>query len=273
MSGREMAAADPWSPMRRFTPSRIGTGVVGISQPTAQILRFNADHAVARDAVQIPFDVKAVAAELLRIGLPPAQHVRSLAATRAEYLRRPDLGRLPADASSLPQSAGDIGLVIADGLSARGVELHSIAFIEALLTVLARRYRIATPVIATQARVALGDHIGQALGVTTVLVLIGERPGLSVARSLGVYLTHHPRPGRTDAERNCISNIHDHGGLHYAEAADVCAELIRGARRLGRSGVDLKDTSRGGQITRGTEHLPVSRLASAPESPKGQVAG
>jgi ethanolamine ammonia-lyase small subunit len=99
-------------------------------------------------------------------------------------------------------------------------------------------------VIATQARVALGDHIGQSLGVSTVLVLIGERPGLSVADSLGIYLTHRPSPGRTDADRNCISNIHPPDGLDYRAAAAIAGALVAGARQLGRSGIALKDTSR-----------------------------
>ena len=106
--------------------------------------------------------------------------------------------------------------------------------------------------IATSARVALGDHVGAALGVRTLLVLIGERPGLSVADSLGVYLTHEPRPGRADAERNCVSNIHPPEGLGYAAAARVVAGLVDGARRLGRSGVDLKDTTRADRLDSAT---------------------
>jgi ethanolamine ammonia-lyase small subunit len=108
---------------------------------------------------------------------------------------------------------------------------------------------IAPPVVVTQARVAIGDWIGQRLGVDTVLVLIGERPGLSVADSLGIYLTHEPRPGRSDAERNCISNIHPPEGLGYEAAAATAARLVRGARALGRSGVDLKDTASLPEVT------------------------
>jgi ethanolamine ammonia-lyase small subunit len=118
--------------------------------------------------------------------------------------------------------------------------------IDALVGEFGDRYRIAPLVIATQARVALGDHIGQALGVETVLVLIGERPGLSVADSLGIYLTHRPAPGRTDADRNCVSNIHPPDGLDYPTAAAVAAALVAGARKLGRSGIALKDSSRSG---------------------------
>jgi ethanolamine ammonia-lyase small subunit len=118
-----------------------------------------------------------------------------------------------------------------------------------LVSTLSQRYSIAAPVIASQARVALGDHIGERMGVQTLIVIIGERPGLSVADSLGIYLTHLPRAGRTDADRNCISNIHPPEGLGYGDAARVVAGLVAGARRLGRSGVALKDTSRADELT------------------------
>ncbi len=138
--------------------------------------------------------------------------------------------------------------MIGDGLSSRAVANHAVPMMRELVNSLAD-LTLAPPVVVTQARVAVGDWIGRRLGVRTVLVLIGERPGLSVADSLGIYLTHEPRPGRTDAERNCISNIHPPEGLGYAEAAATAARLVRGARALGRSGVDLKDTS-------GTPRLP-----------------
>lgn len=252
MARENAPAPDAWSGMRTFTPSRIGIGFTGISQPVREVLRFNADHAVARDAVHSPLDVDAITADLLRIGAGPAQHVWSRASTRAEYLRRPDLGRMLAENCAVAHSAADIGVVIADGLSARAVHEHSVPLLAALMTHMGDRYRFAPPVVATQARVAIGDPIGQALGVSTVLVLIGERPGLTVADSVGIYLTHHPRPGRTDAERNCISNIHRRGGLGYTEAAVVCAALVNGAHRLGRSGVELKDVSRLEQLDDGT---------------------
>ena len=174
--------------------------------------------------------------------------VTSQAATRSEYLTRPDLGRLPADLSMFDrtvENAGeDIGFVLADGLSPRALADHGVGLLEALVAELGARYSLAPPVIATQARVALGDHIAQAMGVSTVLVLIGERPGLSVADSLGIYLTHLPRPGRTDADRNCISNIHPPDGLGYQQAAGWLPGWSQGARTLGQSGVKLKDTSR-----------------------------
>lgn len=245
MSGpRPVAATDPWAELRRTTQARIGLGRAGSSLPTHRELEFRAAHAAARDAVHEPLDVDALVPGLDALGLGPARRVRSLAEGRGEYLRRPDLGRRPATLEGLePVDDADVAIVLADGLSPRAVADHGVAVVSALVDELAGRLRVAPPVVATQARVALGDHVGEALGVQTLLVVIGERPGLSVADSLGIYLTHDPRPGRTDAERNCISNIHPPEGLGYAAAARVAAALVDGSRRLGRSGVALKDAS------------------------------
>jgi ethanolamine ammonia-lyase small subunit len=182
------------------------------------------------------------------VGIGDPAVVASQAGGRGEYLRRPDLGRLPASLDSVPAGEADIGVVLADGLSPRALVEHGVGLLTGLVETLGERYSIAPPVIATQARVALGDHIGERMGARTLLVVIGERPGLSVADSLGIYLTHLPRPGRTDADRNCISNIHPPEGLGYADAARVVAGLIAGARQLGRSGVELKDTSRADEL-------------------------
>ncbi|AYF76924.1 ethanolamine ammonia-lyase subunit EutC [Nocardia yunnanensis] len=267
----DVAVQEFWDGLRRTTQARIGLGRAGDALPTRDVLEIRAAHAAARDAVHTPLDVAALAAEAAALGLGDPIHVRSLAGDRSEYLRRPDLGRLPgavtpcaparpepvpatrartiwsgadtAAGASVPHSGADVGFVLADGLSPRALADHGVPMLAALAAAMGERYTLAPPVIATQARVALGDHIGAALGVTTVLVLIGERPGLSVADSLGIYLTHRPRPGRTDAERNCISNIHPPEGLTYARAAQIATGLLDGARRLGRSGVELKDTS------------------------------
>lgn len=237
-------AADFWEPLRRATQARIGLGRSGDSLPTRRVLEFRSAHAAARDAVHQSLDPAALQA---RLG-EPAYVVRSRAASRSEYLRRPDLGRDPADLSSLPVPAPDdadrpdLAVVLADGLSARALADHGAETYAALRDAMPDA-TFAPPVIALQARVALGDHIGAALGARAVLVLIGERPGLSVADSIGIYLTHGPRPGRTDADRNCVSNVHPPHGLSYAAAARIVAGLVAGARELGRSGVQLKDTS------------------------------
>ncbi|WP_280424234.1 ethanolamine ammonia-lyase subunit EutC [Nocardia carnea] len=237
-----------WTGLRTLTQARIGLGRAGDALPTRRVLEFAAAHAHARDAVHTALDVTAFSARIAALGLGEPIHIPSRARDRAEYLRRPDLGRLPAEGQipfdSTPAGGSSIGVVLADGLSARALTEHGPPLLEALMELLRPRYSIAVPVVATQARVALGDHIGAALGVSTVLVLIGERPGLSVADSLGIYLTHRPRPGATDADRNCVSNIHPPEGLGYRRAAEVTTGLIAGAHRLGRSGVELKDMSR-----------------------------
>jgi ethanolamine ammonia-lyase small subunit len=243
------AAQEFWDRLRLTTQSRIGLGRAGNALPTSRVLEFNAAHAAARDAVHIPLDVSAFAARVAAVGLGVPAVVASRASSRNEYLRRPDLGRLPASLDSVPTGDADIGVVLADGLSPRALVDHGTGLLTALVATLGERYSIAAPVIATQARVALGDHVGSRMGVRTLIVVIGERPGLSVADSLGIYLTHLPRPGRPDADRNCVSNIHPPEGLGYADAARVTAGLVDGARRLGRSGVDLKDTSRAEELT------------------------
>jgi len=242
--------ADPvpdfWSRLRTTTPSRIGLTRTGDAIATRHLLEFRAAHAAARDAVHEPLDVAGLSGAVRELGLGDPVAVTSHAAGRSEYLRRPDFGRRPLDLSplaALPHGR-DIAVVLADGLSARALAEHGAPLLRALVDEFAGRWTLGPPVIATQARVALGDHIGAALGVGTLIVIIGERPGLSVADSLGIYLTQAPRVGLTDADRNCVSNIHPPGGLGYREAARVTAGLIAGARVLGRSGVTLKDTSR-----------------------------
>lgn len=221
----------PWTDLRRFTPARVGLGRVGNAQPTTAHLSFQADHAAARDAVMASLDVPALQAALGR----PSVLARSEAADRQAYLLRPDQGRrLHPDVEIVPQP-GCLAVVIADGLSAIAAQLHAPALIAAM------DLAADTPiVIATQARVALGDDIGAALQAAAVLVMIGERPGLSSADSLGAYLTWRPVRGCSDAERNCVSNIRP-GGLPIADAARKLHWLMAQmqARRL--TGVALKD--------------------------------
>lgn len=246
---------DAWALVRQATQARIGLGRAGNSLPTRRVLEFQAAHAAARDAVHDPLDIDTLTEQIGNLDLGVPLHMQSKATSRSEYLRRPDLGRSPADLSVLPKTNADIAIVLADGLSPRALNDHGAGLVSALLHEFHGRYRIAPPVIATQARVALGDHIAHALGVQTLLVIIGERPGLSVADSLGIYLTHLPAPGLTDADRNCISNIHPPDGLDYQSAAATAAVLVAGARKLGRSGVALKDTSRLGIAAQHPEQL------------------
>ena len=232
--------ADPWSALRRHTPARISLGRAGTSLPTHEVLRFAAAHAGARDAVHLPLDVEALIAELHAQGLAPLR-TASRAGSRVEYLTRPDLGRqlAPASRDALEPATGGLCIVVADGLSAIAAQRHAAP----LLAELARAGVVADRVvIATQARVALGDEIGERLGAAVVLVLIGERPGLSSPDSLGAYLTWNPRTGRADSERNCVSNIRPEG-LPLAAAAARLAWLVRESERRRVSGIALKDDS------------------------------
>ncbi|WP_118138374.1 ethanolamine ammonia-lyase subunit EutC [Oceanicella sp. SM1341] len=235
-------AHDLWESLRRYTPARIGLGRTGVSLPTGRALAFQLAHARARTAVHSPLDTEALAEALTPLLGPPLT-VTSRAEDRATYLQRPDLGRRLSTASrSALEGAGggaDVAVVVGDGLSALAVAENTAPFLAAFLPRL-EGVRLAPPVIATQARVALGDEIGALLGARAVVMLIGERPGLSAADSLGLYLTFGPRPGRTDAERNCISNIRP-GGLSHAEAAYRAQYLLGQALTRGLSGVALKD--------------------------------
>ncbi len=227
---------DPWAVLRSATRARVALGRAGDALPTSRELEFRAAHAAARDAVHSPLDVGRLVDDLGGDALV----VASAAPDRATYLQRPDLGRRLAEGTVLPRADADLAVVLADGLSPRAVQEHGPGLVAALRERLPG-WSQAPPVVATQARVALGDAVGAALGVRTVVVLIGERPGLSSADSLGAYLTWDPRPGRVDSERNCVSNVRPPHGLSYAQAADTVAALLSAARELGASGVALKD--------------------------------
>ena len=237
----------PLGDLRALTPARVGLGRAGSGLPTEALLDFTLDHARARDAVHAVFDVAGLVASLGALGLAPLQ-VSSRAPGRGDYLRRPDLGRMLDDGSQrllAGEARGpcDLVLVIADGLSPTAVNLHAAGVTGQLLPLLAEAGIAASHVvIASGARVALGDAIGEILNARMVAVLIGERPGLSAPDSLGAYLTYNPTVGRTDAERNCVSNIHS-SGLSSAEAAFKIAWLIREALLRQVSGVALKDES------------------------------
>ena len=232
-------SADPLALLRAMTSARVALGRSGAALPTAPLLAFQRDHALARDAVHAPFDPARIAVALEP---RPVLAVASEAPDRATYLRRPDLGRrLDAEsAARLSPGAWDLVIVIGDGLSAPAVHAHAGPVALRLIERLAD-WRVAPIVLARMARVALGDEIGVRLGARMVVVLIGERPGLSAADSLGVYLTWAPAPGRRDSERNCVSNIRPPHGLGYDAAADTLAWLIRAAGRLKITGVGLKD--------------------------------
>lgn len=234
-------ARDPWAPLRAATRARIGLGLAGDALALREVLDLQLAHALARDAVHAALDEAALGAALEP---HPVLRVRSAAPDRGAYLRRPDLGRRldPACRDALAPGGGfDVVFVLADGLSATAVQRHAPAVFRACLSRLGGGWSVAPAVIATQGRVALGDEIGERLDARLAAVLIGERPGLSVPDSLGVYLTYEPRAGRRDSERNCISNIHAAGGLHPAAAAAKLVWLMREALSRKLTGTGLKD--------------------------------
>ncbi len=234
-----MPPEDPWAKLRTATRARIGLGRAGDAMKIVDVLDFQFAHAKARDAVHAKLDVAA-----LKAAIPGAIEVYSEAESREVYLRRPDLGRRlhPDCADKLHAGEYDAVFVIADGLSATAVMQNAVPMYEAVAARL-KGFKIAPVVIATQARVALGDDIGEALGAKLCAVLIGERPGLTVSDSLGIYLTYDPRRGTKDSARNCISNVHAHGGLSYDAAGDMLAWLMREALRRKLTGVGLKEAS------------------------------
>jgi ethanolamine ammonia-lyase small subunit len=240
---------DPWSGLRRYTPARIGLGRSGVSLPTRHHLQFQLAHALARDAVHGALDVDATIEELAALGYGVVP-LHSAATTREEYLRNPNLGRRldPSSAAllrarSTSPDEHDAVFIVADGLSAPAVQRHAAGVLGVILPTLhAEGWRLAPLTLVEQGRVAISDEIGEIVGARQAIVLLGERPGLSAPASLGIYLTYQPRVGNTDADRNCISNVRD-GGTSYREAALRLLYLMREARRIGRSGVMLKDES------------------------------
>jgi ethanolamine ammonia-lyase small subunit len=224
--------------LRDFTTARVALGRTGHSLPTRELLEFQLAHARARDAVHARLDAPALLLHWKALGID-AIPLHSAAPDRATYLRRPDLGRVldresRSRLNAYPPSH-DAVFIVADGLSALAVERHATPLLQLIL-----RKFVGSVVLVEQGRVAIGDEIGEALGASLAVVLIGERPGLSAPDSLGAYLTWRPRRGLTDADRNCISNIRTEG-LSYAAAAHKLLFLMNEARRRKLSGFKLKE--------------------------------
>jgi ethanolamine ammonia-lyase small subunit len=246
---------NPWTRLRSFTNARLALGRAGDSLPTQEVLDFGLAHARARDAVHQSLDVEELVRALRAYGFSSLT-VQSAARDRAEYLRRTDLGRklneadrmlLKGSASRSQNSCSEqseafaVAFIIADGLSAIAPARHAVPLLREVASKL-EGWSIAPVIVATQARVAIGDEIGELLRAEMTVMMIGERPGLSSPDSLGIYLTYRPRMGCTDADRNCISNVRPEG-LSYEAAAHTLHHLMLAARALGQSGVALKDES------------------------------
>lgn len=262
MSTPPLVVANPWEQLRQFTAARIALGRTGVSLPTQPQLAFQLAHARARDAVHLPLDTAQLAHDLQSVGCGPAAgylQLDSAAGDRLTYLQRPDLGRRLSAASrevalGHAATAGgvppDIALVVADGLSALAVAQNAAPFLARLLPRLqAEHWTLAPVAIVRLGRVAVADEVAECLGARLVVLLIGERPGLSSPDSMGLYATWAPRVGLTDAARNCISNVRS-AGLGHEAAADKLHHLLVQMQRLQLSGVQLKDetTAPGGLV-------------------------
>ncbi|MCP4135978.1 MAG: ethanolamine ammonia-lyase subunit EutC [bacterium] len=239
---------DPWTSLKRFTPARIALGRAGGSVPTKALLEFQLAHARARDAVHREVNFPELEKEFNAAGFT-ALTAASKAQDRDTYIQRPDLGRSLSDESAAllkKNQAGNgarISIIVADGLSAPAVQNHAAAVTASLWKMMQPEgWDMAPVILVKHGRVAIGDEIGAALETEMTAVLIGERPGLSSPDSLGIYFTYAPRVNRTDAERNCISNIREQG-LGYEEAAHKLFYLMKEARRLKFSGVNLKENA------------------------------
>jgi len=242
MSGKPVNK-HPLASLRQFTVARIAMGRAGNSIPLKQSMEFNLAHAHARDAVYSVLDIDGLYSKLKVFDLQ-LFYLHSQAATRHKYLKRPDLGRLLDDASKEQLTYGnapDVVIVIADGLSAEAVNENAFGLLKLLIPrLVAAELTIGGICLVEQGRVAIGDDIAWGLNAKFSILLIGERPGLSAADSMGAYLTYNPKPGLTDESRNCISNIRKHG-LSYKQAADKIFYLVKESFKRGISGVGLKD--------------------------------
>lgn len=247
----------PWDSLKRFTEARIALGRAGHSLPTHAHLNFQLAHAQARDAVHLPFDAQGIIDALKGMGLESVS-LHSAAPDRYTYLQRPDLGRrlsaaslaqLQSAAGAAPAADGrahDIAFVIVDGLSALAVHQNAAALLGATLARLqldtSHRWSVAPIALVQQGRVAVGDEVGEALKARMVVVMIGERPGLSSPDSMGLYISWAPAVGLNDAQRNCISNVRP-AGLPVDAAADKLLYLLQQALALQLTGIGLKDES------------------------------
>ena len=238
---------DPWRELKNFTRARIALGRVGSSMPTKEVLDFGLSHAMARDAVHLPLDSDSLDASIQQLGFSTL-HVHSRATDRHTYLLRPDFGRKLNEESrqhlkSIKSSNRfDLVIVVGDGLSSLAIQRNAVPLLAELKKYIPEAWNVGPIVIAKQARVALADEVGEILRARMVVILIGERPGLSSPDSLGIYLTFAPKIECSDADRNCISNVRPEG-LQYSAAAQKLIWLARAAMNLKISGVALKDES------------------------------
>jgi ethanolamine ammonia-lyase small subunit len=237
---------DLWHSLSQFTPARIALGRAGMSQTTRANLDFQLAHALARDAVNIPLDFARLEQRLNALGYATLT-LQTQAENQRLYLQRPDLGRLLSVSAisclqNTPSIQADAVVVVADGLSSKAIEKHAEPFLRLLLPELqAKAYQLPPLCLIKHGRVAIGDAVAEQYAARLCIVLIGERPGLSSPDSMGIYFTYKAKSGiSTDADRNCISNIHNNG-LSYESALKKLLFLLNESEKCQLSGVNLKD--------------------------------
>jgi ethanolamine ammonia-lyase small subunit len=231
--------------IRARTPARVLADRTGAAYRTATQLQLRQDHAAARDAVRAEFDLKRdLGAEFVERW--KLFSVSTMAASKDEYLRRPDLGRR-LDENARRQLAAhcalnaDLQIVIGDGLSVTAVSTQ----VPALLPIVADKARLrgwtmGQPFAVQYCRVGVMNDVGELLQSKVVVLLIGERPGLATAESLSAYMAYQPRAGHNDSNRNLISNIHARGVSTEAAASRII-DLAEQMMRLQTSGVEIKE--------------------------------
>ena len=236
ISNKSYLQKDPWENLRSLSKARIALGNSGGSLPTKEVLSFQEDHAFTKDAIYSDLKEEELLQQLKEFDLPVYQF-QTKVSDRKEYLKRPDLGKKLAENSEAEKDNIDILFILTDGLAADAINERAIPLLREILPKL-EDFKIGLCLVK-YGRVAVGDEIAEKVGTKFTAVLIGERPGLSSPKSLGIYTTFDPKPGTTDERRNCISNIHENG-LSIEKASEILQYFIKESFRRKLSGVKLK---------------------------------
>jgi ethanolamine ammonia-lyase small subunit len=225
--------------MKTVTNARIGLGRCGTRQRTDTWIRFQADHAVAQDAVFMDVSDAFLAANKL-------ETVTTRATTKADFLREPNWGTQLSEEgrrklNSLTQKGANVQIIVADGLSSSAIEANIPEILPPLVQGLqSAGISVGTPVFIKNGRVRVMDDIGIELGCDVVLNLIGERPGLGTASSMSAYLIYRPTKDTVEADRTLISNIYA-GGTPPVEAGAQLVDLIKDILKYQCTGVKLNE--------------------------------
>jgi ethanolamine ammonia-lyase small subunit len=228
--------------LKKFTTARVGLSTSGVSLSTEEVLAFRLAHARAVDAVWVEWNATSIQEKLKSRGVESII-IESTATSRLQYVQNPHSGcELNGQSIEIVKAFKNeiaISIILADGLSPKAVEEQGCELITALLDELRSIGNQINPIfICRNGRVAIGDHLGEITKSKIAIVIIGERPGLTTHQSLGMYITLNPTASSTNANRNCISNIH-HEGLSIEQASNECKQLIEKMLKHNISGYQL----------------------------------